>query len=340
MNGLLNLLRITFMFTSNIRNITYTKENFRNTKLSKIVFCFLIVTVFISCSSKRHVTSVPSHFTFVVMPDTQKLSSDEEFGNPDQPDLLANRMKAMAQWIADKKDSLNIVMVAHLGDMTEDQNVPIQWQRNVDAWRIITDAGIPFAPCQGNHDSISSINKYFPISDYATKPYWGGSMNDGIENAYYLFEAGGMEFILVVVEEGSIRKKGTNSTVREWASSVFAKYPERRGILTAHNITRNGGEQKDIIEPNDNVFMSCNGHDCGNNGNDYWTTTSTGGNTQHLIRSDYQCRGDRSGGAMFRYYVFKPKENKVYAYTYDMISEAYHTDAEHQFSFTYKMKSK
>ena len=45
-----------------------------------------------------------SEFTFVVMPDTQKLSSDEEFGDPDHPDLLANRMKAMAQWIVDKKD--------------------------------------------------------------------------------------------------------------------------------------------------------------------------------------------------------------------------------------------
>ena len=117
-------------------------------KVSKIVFFFLLVVVFISCKSTKLVTSAPAQFTFVVMPDTQKLSSDEEFGDPDQPDLLANRMKAMAQWLADKKDSLNIVMVAHLGDMTEDQDTPIQWQRNVDAWKIITDAGIPFAPCQ------------------------------------------------------------------------------------------------------------------------------------------------------------------------------------------------
>jgi hypothetical protein len=283
-----------------------------------------------------------AQFTVVVIPDTQKLSSDEEFGDQNQPDLLFNRMKAMSRWIVDHKDSLNIVMVAHLGDMTEDQDVPIQWQRNVDTWKIVTDAEIPFVPCQGNHDSISSINEYYPVSDFVNKPYWGGSMNGGIENAYYLFEAGGMEFILVTVEEGKIKRKGTNSTVRQWASSIFAQYPERRGILVAHNITREGGEQNDIIEPNDNVFMSCNGHACENNGNDYWTTTSVGGNTQHLMRSDYQCRGEPyiSGSvpAMFRYYTFKPDEDKVHAYTYNMITESYHTDSDHQFSFTYDME--
>jgi len=305
--------------------------NSRNLLIAMILLLITIVGTF-------------AQFTLVVIPDTQKLSSDEEFGDPNQPDLLFNRMKTMAHWITDHKDSLNIVMVAHLGDMTEDQDVPKQWQRNVDTWKILTDAGIPFAPCQGNHDSISSINKYFPIRDYVNKPYWGGSMNGGIENAYYLFEADGMEFILVVVEEGSVSKKGTNSIVRQWGSSIFAQYPERRGILIAHNITRNGGEQNDIIESNDNVFMSCNGHACENNGNDYWTTTSVGGNTQHLIRSDYQCRGkpyeEGPVPAMFRYYTFKPNEDKIYAYTYNVITESFHTDSDHQFSFTYDMEPK
>jgi len=284
-----------------------------------------------------------AQFTIVVIPDTQKLSSDEEYGDPDQPDLLFNRMKSMAQWIADQKDNLNIVMVANLGDMTEDQNVAVQWQRNVETWEIVTDAGIPFVPCQGNHDSISSINEYFPVSDYLNKPYWGGSMNGGIENAYYLFEADGMKFIQVVVEEGSIKGRGTSTRVRKWASSVFAKYPDRRGILIAHNITRDGGEQKDIMEPNDNVFMSCSGHSCANNGNDYWTTTSTGGNIQHLLRSDYQCRGEPSTegpvAAMLRYYTFMPTEDTVYAYTYNIITGSWHTDPDHQFSFSYDMES-
>lgn len=283
-----------------------------------------------------------AQFTIVVIPDTQKLSSDEEFGDPNQPDLLFNRMKAMARWIADHKDSLNIIMVANLGDMTEDHDVPIQWQRNADTWQILDSAGIPWSPCQGNHDSISAINEYFPISDFENRSYWGGSMDGGIENAYYLFEADGMKFIQVVVEEGSISGKGTNNTVRQWSSSIFAQYPERRGILIAHNITRDGGEQHDIMEPNDNVFMSCNGHSCENNGNDYWTTTSAGGKTQHLIRSDYQCRGEPysegSVPAMLRYYTFQPDEDRVYAYTYDVVAESYHTDSDHQFSFNYNME--
>ncbi len=87
-----------------------------------------------------------AQFTIGVIPDTQKLTSSE-FGDPDE---LFERMKDIARWYADHKEELNIVFVTHLGDMTEDKDVAIQWQRNIEAWQILINAGIPFAPCQGN----------------------------------------------------------------------------------------------------------------------------------------------------------------------------------------------
>ena len=51
-----------------------------------------------------------AQFTLVVIPDTQKLMSDEEFGDPNQPDLLFNRMKAMAWWMTHHQFSFSYDM--------------------------------------------------------------------------------------------------------------------------------------------------------------------------------------------------------------------------------------
>jgi len=151
----------------------------------KLLGILLTIIVAFAGGQKAPSNTRPS-FTLVVIPDTQKLTADEELGDPQEPELLYHRMKAMAQWIADQKDSLNIVMVAHLGDMTEDQDVEIQWQRNVETWKVLSEADIPFVPCQGNHDSIPSLNQFFPINNFVDKPYWfSGEIMDGtwVKNA-------------------------------------------------------------------------------------------------------------------------------------------------------------
>ena len=309
-------------------------------KIKPVVFISVLVLIFLAIVFvKLRINETQANFTLVFIPDTQKLSSDEEFGDPKRPELLFSRMKAMATWIADHKDSLNILFVAHLGDMTEDHDGEIQWERNVDTWIILNEAGIPLIPCHGNHDSISALNEYFPVREYQANEFWGGSMNGGIENAYYLFEENQMKFILV------LRQFGPDKEVDEWVNDVFSKYSERRGIFITHNgmSQMKGGTHhvENILKKHDNIFMAHMGHVTKNNGNEYWISNSSNGKDQHILRANYQNRIDSSLSAtpmaILRYYTFKPNENKIFAYTYNVTTGSYYKDPDHQFSISDNM---
>lgn len=41
---------------------------------------------------------------------------------------------------------------------------------------------------------------------------------------------------------------------------------------------------------------------------------------------------------MLRYYTFKPKEDRVHAYTYDLRTQSWETNESSQFSFLYDME--
>ena len=119
-------------------------------------------------------------FTIVVLGDTQYLTESENGGEI---------LKRMTRFIPDRKEELNIVFVASNGDMTKNKDVDAEWSRIRAAYDVLYPAaGIPYAHSLGNHDAPASINKWFPVSEFENRPYWGGHFN-GIENAYYLFNA-------------------------------------------------------------------------------------------------------------------------------------------------------
>jgi hypothetical protein len=53
-----------------------------------------------------------------------------------------------------------------LGDITESSSNASEWKRASAAWNKLYGQ-IPFAVNQGNHDSILSINKYFPVANFS-----------------------------------------------------------------------------------------------------------------------------------------------------------------------------
>ena len=81
-------------------------------------------------------------------------------------------MKAGFEWIVSVRDQLNIKFVQGLGDITESGSDRIEWERGQQAWGQLYGK-IPFAVNQGNHDSIYSINKYFPVENFSDQPWWG-----------------------------------------------------------------------------------------------------------------------------------------------------------------------
>lgn len=295
----------------------------------------LIIMMLFSLLITRTESASAQDFTIGVIPDWQKLTYLGTDG--------ARQMEDIAQWYADHKKELNIVFVASLGDMTQGSYNDTtysadQWNRNVAALSILRANGIPFSPNQGNHDPYVAINKYFPVSQFEKEPYWGGSMNGKIENSWYKFKASGMNFILLVTQWEK------SSSVNSWANQVFDKYSKRRAIFITHSgiskeVVNDTYLVDSIVRKHDNLFLANMGHLCESAGEEYWTTTSTGGKIQHLIRTDYQCRNvNNLPASMLRYYVFRPKEDRVYAYTYNLRTHSYETDESSQFSFHYDMK--
>jgi hypothetical protein len=261
-------------------------------------------------------------FTFGVIPDTQTMA-EKETGEAQVAEML--------KFFVDKKEELNLVFVASLGDMTENTNDE-EWGKIESAYQQFFDAGIPFAPCQGNHDTSDGINKFFPVSKFENSVTWGGSLNDKIENAYYLFSAEGMDFVLVVFNDWEYN--ADNGEDIEWANSVFERYPERRGIFAAHWVEEGDKKEQQILLKHDNIFMSVSGHRVPPR-EQHWTTTSPNGSTQNHMETDYQF--DENDGATVRYYTFKPEEDQVCAFTYNVPGAVYETDDDSEFCFVYDM---
>jgi hypothetical protein len=268
-----------------------------------------------------------SDFTIGVIPDTQNLS---------ESDTEAQKIMKMLKFFVDKKDELNVVFVVSLGDMTQNNNVDSEWQRLYDAYNQLRPAGIPFAPMEGNHDAISSLNDWFPVSDFENTPTWGGSMDGGIENAYYLFSEEDMDFVIVIT------RYNYSNSVASWANGIFEQYSDRRGIFGTHNINQDSDWENGVVKQNDNLFMSVSGHrgPPPDGREENWTTESPSGNTQYNFMTDYQggwVWDDK--GATIRYYTFKPAVDSIYAYTWNTTHEEFETDENSEFSVYYDMES-
>lgn len=259
-------------------------------------------------------------FSIGVMPDTQILVEYDGY-HADGP----ARANAMAQFFVDKRAAINLKFVIALGDLVEN-STDLEFKRIRTTYNILKNAGIPYSPLQGNHDTRSKLNQYFPVSEFNGKSNWCGNQN-GIENACFTFSSHGLDFVIVSNEWDAY------TAPRDWANSKFAQYRNRRGIFVAHDISPGHKRVEEIVRKNDNVFMSVSGHRCVRE--EYWTSRSPTNKVQHNLTTDYQC--DSDGGPTVRYYTFWPKLNKVCAWTYNAWSKKYETDSNSQFCFAYQM---
>ncbi|NMM47832.1 carbohydrate-binding protein [Marinigracilibium pacificum] len=268
-------------------------------------------------------------FTFGTIPDTQNLTEN---------DADAGRIMDITGWYVGQRENLNIKFVASLGDMTQ-WGAHSQWQRVRRAYNLFKNDNLPYAPCQGNHDpQLDRFNQYFPQSEFIGNSTFGGNLNGGMENAYYLFSEAGMDFIVVVIQSHDNHIGHYNRESIDWANSVLTQYSDRRAIFVTHDFYEEKGLINDVIKKHDNLFLAVCGHSCRNGGEYRWTEKTPGGNTVQCIMSDYQCQQGNKA-AILRYYTFKPDENKVYAYTYDAKNKRYLTGSSSQFSFDYNMES-
>jgi hypothetical protein len=277
-------------------------------------------------------------FTIVIIPDTQFYSKFDITPFEDQ-----------VNWIIDYKEELNIIYVSHLGDVVDGgTNVTQQTLAN-NTMEILRRNEIPFGIAIGNHDYQSPVtnrnsnvfNTYYPLSDFITKPWFGGNYSNLSENTYHLISNNGNDFIIFNLEFCP------RNEVYEWMNETNYNYLDRKLIINTHSFTDKDGffltngsqygcdyyglnETLNVSSPLDNwertlkyipnLFMIHSGHVLKTN-TSLNISTGVNGNTVYGMFTNFQEHNDGSLRYLTFRYDTQEWESKIYSPTLDIFKD-------------------
>ena len=194
-------------------------------------------------------------FTIGVLSDTQNYV-DVTKSQPESTEVF----NAQTQYLADNKNTLNLVFVTHVGDVVqngdgtngtegdESYGGSLEWDRAYSAMAVLADAGVPFGMSPGNHDYdnykyetgsrplVSDVmwKRYFGSDSafFSLKTWYGGASDSltyspGI-SSYQTFVAGGKKFLHISLE----MEAGDDALA--WAQGVIDAHNGFATIITTH----------------------------------------------------------------------------------------------------------
>lgn len=227
-------------------------------------------------------------------------------------------LKSQMSWMLANRVSRDIRYAVQLGDCVEhgdNGGDPIEWLRADSSFSMIEPSlgaefpdGLPYGICAGNHDqtpigdangSTAFYNQYFGIARFTGRNYYGGGHRGTNDNWFDLFSGGGMDFINIGLEYDTT----PDVTVLDWADSLLKAYPNRRAIVSTHNLINTGDPGTwstqglaiyDALKDNANLFLMLGGHVPGEGRR----SDVFQGRTVHSLLSDYQGRSLGGGGLL------------------------------------------
>jgi hypothetical protein len=316
-------------------------------RLKKQEFIFIITLICISSSMSIAENSKPSiirdeqannyvtnnqNFTIIVLPDTQYYSQT-------YPAIYTNQ----TQWIVNHKDALNILYVAHEGDIVNNAYQRYQYVNACTSMSYLEDPkttqlpdGIPYSILPGNHDRPTfNYNHYFGVRRFKGRDYYGGHYSFNNNNNYVLFSAAGMDFIAISLQYNP------NMNKINWANHLLQIYANRRAILVSHDILNlAGGWDKpgqtiyNTIKNNRNLFLMLCGHNLG----EARRTDTYNSNVVYTLLADYQSYSN-GGDGFLRIMEFCPATNEIRVKTYSPYLNQFKTDNSSQFTLEYRMRT-
>jgi hypothetical protein len=283
-------------------------------------------------------SAVGSDFTLVALPDTQYYASS-------YPQIF----RSQTDWIVSNRLVRNIAYVAHEGDMADTASSQAQYQNVTNAlYRLENPAttglpdGIPYGPCVGNHDQPTTLyNTYFGASRYAGRSYYGGHYGSNNDSHYDLFNAGGMDFVVLYITMAG----GGDSSLMAWGNNVLQTYANRRAIVVSHSLlnvttrptpstwTAEGSPIFNALKGNTNLFLMLCGH---MHGEGFRHEVLPDGRVIDVILADYQSEANGGNGNL-RLMTFSPSNNVIHVTTYSPYTGSSRTGANSQFDLSYNM---
>ena len=153
-------------------------------------------------------------------------------------------MTAMTEWVAANAEALNLKYLIAVGDIVDDVDTDVagsdpdaQLTAASNAYRVLEEAGVPYALVLGNHDyedmafaqrEMTKFNEYFPLSRYENLSSLAGSMNDTVENTYHYFEAAGQKYMIL-----ALGHHPTDEMIA-WGNEVILQNADRKVIVVTH----------------------------------------------------------------------------------------------------------
>ena len=184
-------------------------------------FIIIVILFLSSCTPKMHQAKI------ILLPDTQTYA--EKY-----PEVLDSQIN----WII--KNAKQIDFVLQQGDLTQNNNDK-EWKIIQSAFSKLNEK-VPYVLAAGNHDMGSAdgkfadvrnsnlFNNYFPVTKMANLPGFVAAAEEGkIDNAYYIFKAGKMNWLVITLEFGP------RNSILDWANRIIDKYPEHSVIINTHS---------------------------------------------------------------------------------------------------------
>ena len=216
-------------------------------------------TIFDSLSARSR---TDTYFTVAVVPDTQ-------YAAESYPAIFASQMS----YLAARRADLNLALVMHSGDVVDELAVPSQW-KNAKTYLSYLSSKVPFVVAAGNHDVFDPTdtleNRYKVhrtpfntlISGLANYSVSGTYLPGDYLNTYYVFNAGGVEFLVLNLEFGA------NDSILGWASTIVDRYPNRHVMVVTHDYLSEKNQHRGV-DPSD-MYLPKSYNSTMNNGIDMW----------------------------------------------------------------------
>ncbi len=170
-------------------------------------------------------------YTLAVLPDIQNLTQ-----------YYPAALTTTINYITSNALTQRIKFVMGMGDITN-QNTTEQWNTAKSAIETMNGV-VPYSVIPGNHDydrtintrALSGFDAAFPISEYQSKDFFGGSYSSSsISNAYYKITANDIKYLIMSLEFAP------RNEVLTWAGDIIAANPDYNVIITTHSYMSSSG---------------------------------------------------------------------------------------------------
>ena len=296
-----------------------------------LILALLVISLSLSLFSQKQVPLLNesnSTFTIIVLPDTQYYSES-------YPEIFINQTR----WIVENKESLNIKMVIHEGDIVN-KNLKKQWDIANQSLSILEQADIPYSIIPGNHDTSTKTNYnyydlYFPETRFNNQTWFGGSFSN-YRNNYQLLNINNKAYIFINLEFCP------DKSDIDWANQILNKYPDFQAILTTHGYLSASEPPKryvyacgsteyiwnDLIKLHPNLRLVLSGHI---HSEKIRTDYNQGGMPVYQILADYQ--DEKLGGSGYlRILKWDQTSNIINIETYSPYLNRYKKGYDSEFS--------